>query len=337
MDPEAGRQTRLLKRTDNLARLRIWQSLFALGAIAIAGYLLHRAVERYGIDAIVASVQGFTAGQLVPVGLFAVASYLCLTGFDALALRYVRQDVPYPYVAMTSFTSLSLGHNIGFAALSSGTIRFRLYSRYGLTAADIARLIVFCGVTVGLGLITLAGIVLAGRAQLASGALGVPTGVAVLLGAACICIAAGYVAACRFIRRPVSVRGFSLSLPSPGLALGQILVGTLNFALVAGCVHQAIGVAHDVPYLAVVAVYVLANLVAVISHVPGGLGVIESVVLTLIPGETVLGGLIVFRIAYYFIPLILGTIIFALSELVRSRRRNAVRAGSRSAGSTIGS
>src|SRR3954469_3454903 len=93
-------------------------------------------------------------------GCFAAASYICLTGFDWLALHYCGRPLPYRKAALASFTSLSLGHNFGFAALSSGAVRYRFYSRWGLSAEQIARVIIFCGVTVGLGLILLGGIAL---------------------------------------------------------------------------------------------------------------------------------------------------------------------------------
>src|SRR3712207_8967800 len=49
------------------------------------------------------------------------------------------RPLSYPKVALASFVSLSLGHNIGFAGLSSGAIRYRFYSRAGLTAEEVAK------------------------------------------------------------------------------------------------------------------------------------------------------------------------------------------------------
>src|SRR5690606_20540795 len=91
---------------------------------------------------------------------FAACSYLCLTVFDFLALRYAGKPLSYPRAALASFTSLAIGHNVGVAALSSGAVRYRFYSRWGLDAEEIAKLIVFCAVTVSLGLVTLAGLCL---------------------------------------------------------------------------------------------------------------------------------------------------------------------------------
>jgi glycosyltransferase 2 family protein len=101
---------------------------------------------------------------------FVAASYLCLTGFDALAVRYAGRSLPYRQVALTSFVSLSIGHNVGGAAFSSGALRYRFYSGFGLSALDVGKIIVFCGLTVTLGLVTLAGIALLLGPELGSAA-----------------------------------------------------------------------------------------------------------------------------------------------------------------------
>src|SRR5690606_20553175 len=137
---------------------RRWQTWAVLAAVTLAGFLLYRTLSRYSMEELVASVAAVPMARLLGAAGFAAASYLCLTGFDFLALRYVGRPLPYPRVALASFISLSIGHNIGVAFLSSGAVRYRFYSRWGLGAADIAKVILFCGVTVGLGLATLGGI-----------------------------------------------------------------------------------------------------------------------------------------------------------------------------------
>jgi glycosyltransferase 2 family protein len=71
-----------------------------------------------------------------------------------------------------------------------------------------------------------------------------------------------------------------------------------------------------VSYLEVAAVYVLANVTSLISHVPGGLGVIEAVVLYLLPGANVIGALIAFRAVYFLLPLTIGAPLFGITELM---------------------
>jgi uncharacterized membrane protein YbhN (UPF0104 family) len=289
--------------------------LVAAGLVALAAFLLYRTLSRYSFDHIVASVMAIPSWRLARAAGFAAASYLCLTGFDWLALRYVGRPLPYRKAALASFVGLSLSHNIGFAGLSSGAIRYRFYSRWGLSAGDVARMILFCGATVGLGLVMLGGIALLARGDLAGQITGLNRAAVTALGLLCFVLIGCYVAAA-WRQYRIRVRGIEMELPPMRLVAAQLVVGPLNFACVAGCLYEALAAVVSVPYLGVASVYVIANLTAMISHVPGGLGVIESVVMFLLPAGNAIGALLVFRFIYFLVPLALGTILFAIAEIV---------------------
>ena len=155
---------------------RVWMSLLAVAAVSLAAFLLYRTLSRYSFDEILASVRAVPFARLAGAAGFAAASYLCLTGFDWLAVRYAGKPLPYRKTALASFVSLSLGHNIGLAALSSGAIRYRFYSRWGLSTGDVAKVILFCGATVALGLGTLGGVALLLRSDLAADITGLGRG-----------------------------------------------------------------------------------------------------------------------------------------------------------------
>ncbi len=300
--------------------MRNWKSLIAAAAILLAAFLLYRTLSRYSLDDLVAAVADVPAPRLLGAIGFAAASYLCLTGFDYLALHYVRRPLPYRRAALASFTALSLGHNIGLAALSSGAVRYRFYTRWGLSAGDVARMVVFCGTTVGLGLLVLGGAALLLRSGLAVEITGLAQPAVIALGIACLALPAVYLILSAFVRRPLRIRQWSLEMPPLRLALGQVLIGSVNFAFVAACLHQALAAVADVAYPGVASVYVIANATALVSHVPGGLGVIESVVMYLLPQKDLIGPLLVFRFVYFLVPLGLGGFLFALTELIERRR-----------------
>ena len=333
---EGGEAPRSAKRDDTSSRhgfLPPWvTTVFVAAALALAGFLLYRTLGRYDLDELVASVRSIGTRHLLLAIGWAAASYLCLTGFDWLALHYVRRPLPYSYVALTSFSSLSIGHNIGFAALSSGAIRYRFYSRAGLTTEEIAKVILFCGITVALGLLVLAGIALLLRPGLAQEIIGVRRAGVLAMAAACLAIPAIYLGLASSLRRPLCFRRWSMEMPSLRLAMAQIVIGPLNFACVAACLHQALSGLADVAYPAVAAVYVIANTATLISHVPGGLGVIESVVLYLLPQADLIGAVLVFRFVYFLLPLSLGLLLFGATEL-RLRFRHL--AGDEGAGSAV--
>jgi glycosyltransferase 2 family protein len=178
--------------------------------------------------------------------------------------------------------------------------------------------------TVGLGLLILGGVSLVVAPGLAAEYTRLPRGLVLLAGWGCLGVSAAYLVTSIFDWRPVRIGKYSISVPPFHLALGQAVIGPLNFAFVAACLHQGIAAVQDVGYPAVAASYVIANVVGMLSHVPGGLGVIESVILFLMGGGQVIGAVLVFRIIYFFVPLVFGGSAFVLIEfglLVRSRRQ----------------
>ncbi|WP_206454576.1 lysylphosphatidylglycerol synthase domain-containing protein [Aurantimonas marina] len=298
-----------------------------LAGLALAGWLLYRTLGRYSFDELVQSVTSFPLGRLASAGLFAAASYVCLTGFDALAVRYVGKRLAYPRVALASFVSLSLGHSIGFAGLSSGAIRYRFYSRWGLSIGDVSKVILFSGMTVGVGLATLGGVSILLRPALAAELIGIPQSLVLALGLGSLAATALYLIAATFVKGRLRIRKWTLEMPDPRLALAQVAVGSLNFALVAGCLHQALSAVTEIPYLTAVTAFILANMGVLVTHVPGGLGIIEAVIVYLLPQVNVIGALLVFRFVYFLAPLVIGSIVFAVTELVwRSKASKDVSA-----------
>lgn len=299
---------------------RILRFLIAIAAIGLAIFLLNRTLSQYSWQELADAVTSVSPGRLIAALGFTACSYLSLTGFDWLALRYAGHPLAYRRAALASFTSLSLGHNIGLAALSSGAIRYRFYARWGLGAGEVARVIVFCGLTVGLGLSVLGGIGLFLAPDVALQVIGIPRATVFLIAAACLAWPAAYVfLAARLGGKSLRLRGRRLTMPGWKLALAQTAVGTVNFAFVAAALHQAIAAISDVPYFEVAAVYVSANVATLITHAPGGLGVIESVVLFLLPQAELIGAVLAFRFVYFLLPLLLGSISLFLSEMLLSR------------------
>lgn len=311
-----------------IARKHIAQMAICL-AIAIAAFLVYRSLGRYSLEEIADAVRAIPAARLVSALGFVAASYLCLTGFDMLALRYVKKPLHWRQAGLASFCALSIGHTVGMAALSSGAVRYRFYSRWGLSGGEIARVIGFCGVTVGLGLSTLAAIVLTLDFGPDTDLFGISQDMRIAAGAACLVVPLGWMLICG-LRLPIRFRTWRLDPPAPGLALKQILVGTLNFACVAAAIHQLVAVFGAITYFEVAGAYVTANVAALISHVPGGLGVLEATMLGLLPGTRIIGALVAFRVLYFFVPLAIGLVTLAAAEAYY--RRNPYRYSEHSMG-----
>jgi glycosyltransferase 2 family protein len=278
-------------------------------------------LRRYSLDGIEAAVAAIPRERVAAAACLAAGSYLTLTLFDTLAVRYVGSDLPYRRIALASLVSLSIGHNIGFAALSSGALRYRFYAGWGIGAGDVARIVVFCGVTVGLGLAVLGGTALLIEPDLAARATGLADGAVRGVAALSFLVAAAYLGAACGPVRVIRVKRWRLPIPTPRLAAAQILVGAANFTLVAATLYQVLAGAGEVGFFSVAAAYVIANVAALITHVPGGWGVLEAVVILLLPGIDPIGALVVYRVIYYLVPFAIGGSALAAAELHRHRKR----------------
>jgi len=285
-------------------------------AIAGAVYLLYRTLREYTIDDISRALRSIPASNLMLGLAFAAGSYLCLACNDALAVRYAGKPLPLHQTAIASFTGLSIGHNVGVAALSSGAIRYRFYSRWGLGTEDVAKVILFCGVTVALGLATLGAVAIFLRPDDVADMTGLSAGGISVAALACLALPIFYLVLSAFLRKPLHIRQWSFQMPSLPLATGQILVGTVNFSLVAATLHQMLSAFEKASYLKVATASITANIAAIISHVPGGLGVLEATIVQILPGAESIAAVIAYRVIYYFIPLAIGLPLLIGSEFV---------------------
>ncbi|MGY5810328.1 lysylphosphatidylglycerol synthase domain-containing protein [Rhizobium sp. LEGMi198b] len=297
----------------------IWNGLL-IAATCLAFWLLYRILHHYSLDDIGNSLLSIPLRHLCLALLCAAASYLCLTGFDLLAILSLRKSLPYRKIALASFVSLSIGHNIGFAGLSSGAFRYRFYSRWGLSIEEVTKIVLFCGVTVGLGMTTLGGIALLVDPADAAGLLRSNTRDIRTAGVILLAVPVLYASLTMILRQRLTLWRWSFELPRPHIALLQIVIGTLDFVCVSACLHQLLSAFADVALFRSITAYVLANTAVMATHVPGGLGVIETTVSYIVPNAASIGALIAFRCIYFLIPLILGTTLLIASELMFRHR-----------------
>jgi len=289
--------------------------------LLLAAYLLYKVFSRYSLGEVMDSIAAIPVSRLAAGIGFAALSYLCLTGFDWMGLRYAGKPLSYPKAAIASFTGLSIGHNLGVAALSSGAVRYRYYSRWGLSTEEVAKVILFCGVTVGIGLAALAGIALLVNPEDAANLLKLSPSGLFGLGLACLAIPIAYVVLSATVRAPLRLWNWSFEMPALKLAIGQVVIGTLNFIFVSACLHQMLAAQGEASFVQTATAFVLANIAILMTHVPGGLGVLEATVSHVLPGAASIGALVAFRVIYFLLPLFIGLPILGISELVLRNRK----------------
>ncbi|WP_207477987.1 lysylphosphatidylglycerol synthase domain-containing protein [Arenibaculum pallidiluteum] len=315
---------------------------YATGLLVIALFggalvILDRWLDRYSVEDIRAALGQVGVGQLATASAVAMVSYAVLTLYDALALRHLRRSLPFRWVAVTAFTSYAFSHSLGFASVVGASIRYRLYAPLGLTGFEVAQITLFVVTTFTIGLVVVVPIAMA-LDPASFAAVGVPEGMVTALGAAAVAALVAYVCAGFVLRRPVRVLRREIAFPRPGIAAAQVGLGLCDLVLAALVLYLSLPVSDTVTYLDTLVVFGLALVAGIISHVPGGLGVFDAIVLVglsaKMPGSEIVAGLLVFRVIYYLAPLIAAGLLFGGIEAARARHR--VAGLSRGAAALIG-
>jgi uncharacterized membrane protein YbhN (UPF0104 family) len=283
----------------------------------LALVLIHHELKVYHFRDIVHQIRQVPGAALLAAVGLTILNYLVLTVNDALALRYARRRLPYHQLAFASF--------IGYAFSSNATVvggsaaRYRIYSALGLSSGQIAETVLFCSYPVWLGFFLVTGTSFVLQPPAA------PVGIPIsnlgfqILGLACLAALGGYMAMI-LRRRPLVLGRWQLRVPAPALALGQLAVTSLDWLLAAAALYVLLPDQVRVSYPAFLGLFLLGQAAAMISHVPGGLGVFETVLLLALADSggapALTAALLLYRLIYYLLPLLAGSLLLALHEVL---------------------
>jgi glycosyltransferase 2 family protein len=267
------------------------------------------------------ALRAYAWPTLLAAGVLTALSYTIYGGYELIARAYTRHRLPRGRVAAIAFVSYAF--NLSLSAWIGGIgFRYRLYTRNGLHAGLITRILAMSMTTNWLGYMALAGTVFA--MQLLPLPEGWKLGTAALqfVGVGLLVVVATYLLLSAFARRRVyRVRGVELRLPAPQMALTQVVVSMANWLVIAGVLFVLLG--RGVPFHTVLAVLLVASIAGVVAHIPAGLGVLEAVFLTFLGAKvghgSLLAALFAYRAIYYLVPLALAVAVYAVLEL-RARR-----------------
>lgn len=265
--------------------------------------------------------------QISLAALFTATSYLLLTGYDFLALRQLRQPVPYRTTALASFTSYAVSFTLGFPLVTSGTVRYWIYAPRGVKASKIASLTVIAGLTFWLGMTAVLAWCLVRQAEAVAALTHIRVDLVRIVGVGGLIALVGYFAWVSLKRRSVTIQGWRLELPGFRLSLGQMLLGIGDVCAAAAVLFVLLPGGHGIGFETFLAIYVVACMLGIASHAPGGLGVFEATILVALSSlsrEGVLGALLLFRLCYYLIPFVLALALLGAYEI--GNRLKAMRA-----------
>jgi phosphatidylglycerol lysyltransferase len=292
--------------------------LAALLVFTLVVWVLHHQLAHLHVKRVLAHLHAIPSRQVLEALGFTALSYWLLTTYELLALRYLRRAIPYRRILFNAFIAYSFSHTIGFSAFTQTAIRLRLYATARVSAIDVAMVSVFCSVSFGIGLATVSGLSLVLSPEHVAKLLHLDQRWAVLVGMLLLGAVCAYALWASLARGTLEIRGWALRAPGPAIGLAQIALGVLDLSLSCAVLWSLLPASAHVRYVTFLGVYAAAVIGGIVSHVPGGVGVFEAIIILTLPGvptDALLGSLLAYRAVYYLVPLVFGTLLFGSKEL----------------------
>jgi phosphatidylglycerol lysyltransferase len=302
---------------------RVLGSLFGLLLFAGALWVLYHELRAYHLHDLLRPLHDLPAQRLFIALALTVLNYLLMTSYDALALQYVRHPLSYGKIALASFVGYAFSNSMGFGMIAGGSVRYRLYSKWGLSALEITKVVVFSSLTFWLGFIALGGGVFLFEPVGLPRPLPLPFTSVRPLGVLFLVILLAYLTAGVLVKNPVRIRDWEVSPPSSGLVITQLGVAIGDWALAGAILYTLLPAAHDLSYIRFLGIFLVAQTAGLVSQVPGGLGVFETVVVVLLSPPTnpskVFAALLAYRGIYYLLPLGVAAAMLGAREILQTR------------------
>ncbi len=305
-----------------IARTIGWNWLgfvLSLAIITAAAVVLYRILRGIELNEVLEAVKSTEIRDIVFAGLFVAAGYFTLTFYDLFALRTIGAgNIPYRVAALAGFTSYSVGHNVGASVFTGGAVRYRIYSAWGLSAIDVAKLCFVAGLTFWLGNVAVLGLGIAYEPQAATAIDQLPPWINRAIALLMLAVLAGYVGWVWTKSRTVGRSNWEVTLPGGRLTLVQISIGIVDLSCCALAMFVLLPDDPHIDFIKLAVIFVSATLLGFASHSPGGLGVFDAAMLVALiefDKEELLAGLLLFRVLYYVIPFALSLMVLGLREL----------------------
>lgn len=322
MEQQGGAE--VLSQEDALSRPGpVWLRRFGGPALSVlmlclALWALYRLAGEVSYHQVGEYMHRLRRGRIGQAIVLTALGYAVMPLYDLFALNAIGRKLPRPRVALISFISYAFSNTLGMAMLVSGSIRYRFYIQAGLSTMEVAKVVLFCTISFWLGLFAITGVTL----LFVPIPRGLPLGSAhLLLGIVLCAIPALWLAGGAIFRRPVKLWRWDVRLPPISIGIRQVAVGAIDWGLAAAVLYALMPDELVLHFGSFLAIFALAQIAGLISHVPGGLGVFEAVMLAGF-GATgnqalsapILGALAAYRGVYYLLPLCAAAVVVVVRE-----------------------
>jgi uncharacterized membrane protein YbhN (UPF0104 family) len=311
-------------------RSRLKTSLGIAGSVAIAGlaaYVLYTTFQRISFADVLANVRATPASTLGLAAACAAGAFTVLAAYEVAVVRYVKHCIGRAKPVITALIAFPLGHAVGQTLLSGSALRYRMYAPAGFSAMEVGATVLLCGMPYVLAFGLLLDLALVFGADSLAPLFRISSEWLFALGCAGLVKDAGYLLFVWRRKKPVRLGGWAVNVPTLRMTALQLVVGVVDIVLISSVLYLLLPESADIALLPFIAVYLASILVGVVSHVPAGLGVLESMLLLLlphVPPEQLLASVLLYRVIYEVIPLVMALGLWGAYELVANdgaRRR----------------
>lgn len=290
--------------------------------------LLSHEMKNYSYQQILDTLKAIPSFKIIVALTMALSYYLILGGYDVIAFKYINVPLKFKNVLFTCFVSNALGNNTGYSMLFGGSIRYRLYSLYNVSMMNVTKVLFFSSATIWFGLLIIGGCVFTFfPVQFPNNQFFFTSSLP--LGIFFLAIVLTYVALSILKSKPIKVFKWTVTFPSIKITLWQMLLATADWVL-ASCTLYVLLPQGKIEYITLLQIFLIAQMLGILSQVPGGMGVFETAIVMMLPSATdssyVMGALLAYRAIFYFFPLGIALTLLASHEFFRAKKRFKVLA-----------
>lgn len=304
------------------ARLKpVIVAVVALLIVGLSVLALSRLLSNVVYDDLIAAIEDTSWSRIGLALLFTGGSFLALSIYDVHALHFAGARLPYRLVALASFCAYAVGNIAGFGPLTGGSVRYRFYSPFDLEPEAIAKVVAYVAAAFGFGLAFVAGVGLTVSGPDLASLIGMPGATVRGIGLLMLAGVAAVLLFSAMRRGSVTVFGRAVALPDVRDIVSQLVATSVDVACAAAVLYVLLP-DGDISFPTVLAVFSVAIGAGVLSHLPGGVGIFETIVVgalgTRLPIDGVISALLLYRIIYYVVPLVVAVTAMIVSEARRA-------------------
>ncbi|EKD41340.1 MAG: hypothetical protein ACD_73C00762G0002 [uncultured bacterium] len=289
----------------------------------ILGLLAHQ-FKSYNFHAVMSYLKSIPLSRAGLAFLLTGVAYLVLTGYDYLAFQYIGHPLSFFRIAKASFIGYAFSHNLGFSMLTGAPVRYRLYSSWGISGVNIAKVVTFCLLTLFLGFMIVGGIVFLFEPPVMPRIIAARFPRMEPFGILCLVIVMCYLFWSWVQHKPLKFYKWEIPVPGPKLSIPQCFVSSMEWIITGSILFVLLPSSVSLTYPWFLGIFLLAQVAGLISQVPGGLGVFDSVIIfglsPPLSEEKIIGALLGFRFLFYLLPLIIASTIFVIHEILLKKK-----------------